>query len=125
MTRTWPFAAVPGRRAAAGPPPPALMCVRAPAWRVPHPLIGDHEAAPLGLHLRTRPALGRATAPHQHKRVLVGWSWRTANRHAGSPNPAGWQHTDGLHAAGGRRGGQERRNGIAPEHAWSRLSTPC
>jgi len=29
------------------------------------------EAAPLGLHLRTSPALGRATAPHQHKRVLV------------------------------------------------------
>jgi len=59
-------------RAAAGPPPPALMCVRAPAWRVPHPLIGDHEAAPLKLHLRTSPALGRATAPHQHKCVLVG-----------------------------------------------------
>jgi hypothetical protein len=28
------------------PPPPALMCVRAPAWRVPHPLLGDHEASP-------------------------------------------------------------------------------
>jgi hypothetical protein len=53
--------------------------VRAPAWRVPHPLIGDHEAAPSRLHLRTSPALGRATAPHHHKRVLVGWSWRTAN----------------------------------------------
>jgi len=24
--------------------------------------------------------LGRATAPHQHKCVLVGWSWMTANR---------------------------------------------
>jgi FAD-linked sulfhydryl oxidase len=70
----------------------APAALHAPAHR-PHPacpptltssmwpcLLGEHEAAPLGLHLRTSPALGRATAPHKHKCVLVGWSWMTVNR---------------------------------------------